>query len=159
MLVLGIDPGTATIGFGLIEFGKNKLKVIEYGYFTTPKNWEVGKRLSYLYDEVCKLIRKYDPDIIVMEKLFFYKNIKTAIDVAQAQGVIILSSYQFNKKIFSFTPLEVKQIIVGYGRATKKQVQKMVKEYLGFDEIPKPDDSADALALCLSYFLTYGDAN
>ncbi|MGB9856634.1 MAG: crossover junction endodeoxyribonuclease RuvC [Dictyoglomaceae bacterium] len=157
MLILGIDPGTAITGFGLVDFKRDKIRVLEYGCFTTPKEWDVGKRLDYLYQELSNFIERYEPDIIVMEKLFFYKNSKTAINVAQAQGVILLSSYQHGKKIYTFTPLEVKQTIVGYGRATKKQIQIMVKEILGLKEIPKPDDVADALALCICYSLTYGD--
>ncbi|MCX7846339.1 MAG: crossover junction endodeoxyribonuclease RuvC [Dictyoglomaceae bacterium] len=157
MLILGIDPGTAVIGFGLIESKKEKLKVLEYGCFTTPKNWDVGKRLDYLHQELSNLIEKYIPNVVVMEKLFFYKNLKTAINVAQAQGVILLSSYQHNIKTYTFTPLEIKQIIVGYGRATKKQVQVMVMELLKLPEVPKPDDVADALALSICYSLLCGD--
>lgn len=156
MLILGIDPGTATIGYGLINFNMDKINVLEYGCFTTPKNWEVGKRLEHLYQEVSNLLEKYDPNIVVMEKLFFYKNSKTVINVAQAQGVILLSSYQHNKEVYTLTPLEVKQTIVGYGRATKKQVQVMVKEFLRLKDIPRPDDVADALALCICYSIIRG---
>ncbi len=159
MLILGIDPGTALIGFGLIESKKGKIRVLEYGCFTTPKNWDMGKRLDYLYQELSNLIEKYTPDVIVMEKLFFYKNLKTAINVAQAQGVILLSSYQHNIRTYTFSPLEVKQTIVGYGRATKEQIQIMVMELLKLPKIPKPDDVADALALSICYSLTYGDHN
>ncbi|PMQ02355.1 MAG: crossover junction endodeoxyribonuclease RuvC [Dictyoglomus sp. NZ13-RE01] len=157
MLILGIDPGTATIGYGLVDFNNKKLKIVDYGVLTTPKEWVVEKRLNYVYMEISNILEKYNPDVVVMENVYFYKNTKTAINVAQAQGVIMLSTYQHNIKLQTFTPLEVKQTIVGYGRATKEQMQIMVKELLQLEEIPKPDDAADALALCICYSLTKGD--
>ncbi len=151
MIVIGFDPGTAITGYGILNKEDDKIAVIEYGALTTPSNWSIGRRLNYLFDQVSSLLDLYNPDAVVMEEVFFNKNIKTAISIGQAQGVIILAAQQHQREVFILTPLEVKLSVVGYGRATKDQVQYMVKEVLKLKDIPKPDDVADALALCISY--------
>lgn len=151
MIVIGFDPGTAITGYGILNKEDDEIAVIEYGALTTPSNWSVGRRLSYLFDQVSSLLDLYNPDAVVMEEIFFNKNIKTAISIGQAQGVIILAAQQHQREVSILTPLEVKLSVVGYGRATKDQVQYMVKEVLKLKDIPKPDDVADALALCISY--------
>ncbi|MCX7720372.1 MAG: crossover junction endodeoxyribonuclease RuvC [Dictyoglomus thermophilum] len=151
MIVIGFDPGTAITGYGILNKKDDKIAVIEYGALTTPSNWSIGRRLNYLFDQVSSLLDLYNPDAVVMEEVFFNKNIKTAISIGQAQGVIILAAQQHQREVSILTPLEVKLSVVGYGRATKDQVQYMVKEVLKLKDIPKPDDVADALALCISY--------
>lgn len=152
MIILGIDPGTATTGFGVIEKSKNKsqkLKVIDYGCIKTSANSSTAERLDKLYKELNSLINKYKPDIAAVEDIFFFKNLKTAIKVSQARGVILLAIAKKKIKLAEFTPLQVKQAVACYGRAEKLQVQKMVKTLLGLKEIPKPDDAADALAVAI----------
>lgn len=151
MVVIGFDPGTAITGYGILNKGEDGISIIEYGALTTPSSWSIGRRLNYLFDQVSSLLDLYNPDVVVMENIFFNKNIKTAINIGQAQGVIILAAEQHQKEISILTPLEVKLSVVGYGRATKNQIQYMVKEILKLKDIPKPDDVADALALCISY--------
>lgn len=151
MIVIGFDPGTAITGYGILNKEDDKIAVIDYGALTTPSDWSIGRRLNYLFDQVSSLLDLYNPDAVVMEEVFFNKNIKTAISIGQAQGVIILAAQQHQKEVSILTPLEVKLSVVGYGRATKDQVQYMVKEVLKLKDIPKPDDVADALALCISY--------
>lgn len=149
MIILGIDPGTATLGYGIIEAQKSKLTVISYGCTTTPKDFPSPTRLKLLYDAVANLIKKHKPRIVAVEELFFFKNAKTVITVAQARGVALLAAENQNVKVCEFTPLQVKQAVSGYGKAEKQQVQKMVKVLLGLKEIPKPDDAADALAIAI----------
>ncbi len=151
MVVIGFDPGTAITGYSILNKGEDGISIIEYGALTTPSSWGIGRRLSYLFDQVSSLLDLYNPDVVVMENIFFNKNIKTAINIGQVQGVIILAAEQHQKEISILTPLEVKLSVVGYGRATKNQIQYMVKEILKLKDIPKPDDVADALALCISY--------
>lgn len=152
MIILGIDPGTAKCGWGIIE--KNDLKLIDYGCIETSKDSPTGDRLKIIQKELRKIIKRYKPKKIGLESLFFFKNQKTAMKVAQAYGVIILTITQEKIPIIELTPLQVKQGMVGYGRAEKSQVQKMVQKFLKLKEIPKPDDAADALAvaICASYF-------
>ncbi|OGE86133.1 MAG: crossover junction endodeoxyribonuclease RuvC [Candidatus Doudnabacteria bacterium RIFCSPHIGHO2_02_FULL_46_11] len=150
MVILGIDPGTATIGFGAIETISNKPKFLGVGVITTPKTESDSKRLETVYTEIKKLIKKFQPEVLVLEKIYFSKNIKTAIAVAQARGVIMLAGQEAKLKILEVSPQEVKLSVAGYGAADKKQVQKMVKMLLNLKEIPKPDDAADALAAALS---------
>jgi len=149
MIILGIDPGTATLGYGVIETQKNKLAVIDYGCATTPKNIPSPARLKSLHDKITELIKKFKPSLIAVEELFFFKNAKTVITVAQARGVALLAAENKNIRICEFTPLQVKQAVSGFGRAEKQQVQKMVKILLGLKDIPKPDDAADALAIAI----------
>lgn len=151
MIVLGIDPGTAITGYGVVKKRESNIDILDYGALTTPSHWSIGERLNYLFEQISSLLDLYNPDVVVMENVFFNKNIKTAISVGQAQGVIILAVKQYGKDIQTLTPLEVKSSIVGYGRASKSQIQYMVKEILRLRDIPKPDDVADALALCISF--------
>ena len=157
MIILGIDPGTARTGFGIIKKtkDKNKLKTIYYGCITTDSTLSDGKRLKIINDELNKLIKKYQPDILTVENVYFFKNLKTAMPVSQAKGVILLTAAKKKIPVYEFTPLQVKMTIVGYGRADKKQIQKIVKVLLNLKEVPRPDDAADALAIaiCCAYSL------
>jgi len=152
MIILGIDPGTATTGFGIIKKEGNKLKCLDYGIISTSKEDSQQERLNILYNQITKLITKHKPDELAIEKLFFFKNLKTAMPVAEARGVILLATAKKKIPLKEITPLQVKMGICGYGRADKKQIQEMVKIILNLDKIPKPDDAADALgiAICCS---------
>jgi crossover junction endodeoxyribonuclease RuvC len=149
MIILGIDPGFARTGFGVIEEKNKNLRALDYGCLSTPSGLIFEKRLEKIREELEELIKKFHPTICAVEKIFFCKNAKTAIDVGQARGVVILTAAEKKIKILEFTPLQVKQFITGYGKAEKQQVQKMVKILLGLKEIPRPDDAADALALAI----------
>jgi len=152
MTILGIDPGTATTGFGIIKKLKirgEKLKVIDYGCIKTAANLSTAERLKRLSLELNLLIKKCKPDIVAVEDIFFFKNLKTAIKVSQARGVILLTAAKSKCIIEEFTPLQVKQAVACYGRADKTQVQKMVKTLLNLKQIPKSDDAADALAIAI----------
>lgn len=151
MIILGIDPGIAIVGYGIIEYKNNKFRVIDYGAITTPSTMATTKRLERIYKGIDILIKNYNIDEVGVEELFFNKNVKTAITVAQARGVILLACSHNNKPIYEYTPLQVKQGVVGYGRAQKSQVQQMVTSILNLKEIPKPDDVADALAVAISH--------
>ncbi|NMB08530.1 MAG: crossover junction endodeoxyribonuclease RuvC [Tissierellia bacterium] len=159
MIILGIDPGLAIVGYGVIEYKGNKYKVIDYGCITTDADTNHPERLQIIYEELSLLIDKYNPDDVAMEELFFNKNVKTAIKVGQARGVEILAAINKGKDIYEYTPLQIKQSVVGYGRAEKSQVQEMVKLLLNLKKIPKPDDAADALAvaICHSSCLNFKD--
>lgn len=146
MIILGLDPGTATTGYGLIEKTKAGLKMLQYGVIRTPARDSLPQRLSLIYQEVTSLIQKYQPALVVCEQVFFFKNAKTAIAVGHARGVILLACAQQKKELLEITPLQAKQAVACYGRASKAQVQKMVKTLLGLSQVPKPDDAADALA-------------
>lgn len=149
MIILGIDPGFARTGYGVIEEKNKKLEVLDYGCLSTSASLSFPKRLKKISDGMGKLIEKYRPEICAVEKIFFCKNTKTAIDVGQARGVVILTAAEKKLEIREFTPLQVKQSITGYGKAEKQQIQKMIKIILNLKEIPKPDDAADALALAI----------
>lgn len=151
MRILGIDPGIAIVGYGIIEYKNNKFKVIDYGAITTPSTMINTQRLERIYKGIDLLIKNYNIDEVGIEELFFNKNVKTAITVAQARGVILLSCAHNNKPVYEYTPLQVKQGVVGYGRAQKGQVQQMVTSMLNLKEVPKPDDVADALAVAISH--------
>lgn len=151
MIILGIDPGIAITGYGVIECKGNSFKAIDYGIINTEANTPFPERLKILYNEMIKIINKYDPEDFAIEELFFNKNVKTAIKVGQARGVEILAGVNSNLSIYEYTPLQVKQGVVGYGRADKKQVQDMVKLLLSLKQIPKPDDAADALAIAICH--------
>lgn len=148
MIILGIDPGTATTGWGVIKKTK-KLNWVKHGLITTPANLSTAERLVRLNKEISSLIKKYKPSIAAVEDIFFFKNLKTAIKVSQARGVILLAISKSKIPIVEYTPLQVKQAVACYGRAEKIQVQKMVKALLNLKEIPKPDDAADALAIAI----------
>src|SRR5690625_95509 len=151
MIILGIDPGIAIVGYGLIECRGNSFKAIEYGTIVTDSKLLFPDRLKIVYDKLGEIIDEYKPDDMAIEELFFNKNIKTAIKVGQARGVEILAGVNKGLDIYEYTPLQIKQAIVGYGRAEKRQVQEMVKLLLNLKEIPKPDDAADALAVAICH--------
>jgi len=155
MIIIGIDPGTATTGYGVIKKTKKKakkqLKCLEYGIIETKPSATAEQRLKKIYREVSRLLRKYQPEVVVVEKIYFFKNSKTVIRVSEARGVILLSAATKKIKTEELTPLQVKMSICGYGRAEKVQIQRMIKSLLDLKEIPKPDDAADALAIAVSY--------
>ena len=155
MLALGLDPGTATTGYGLVRLlDDSSLQVVDFGVITTPKDMEPAKRLSMLYHRLNEILTHFCPETSAVEKLFFQKNITTAIAVAQARGVILLALTQAGLGIGEYTPNEVKQAVTGYGSADKRQVQEMVRVQLTLDAIPKPDDAADALAIAICHLST-----
>lgn len=151
MVILGIDPGYAIVGYGVIKYEGGKMSVIDYGKITTEANIPLSKRLKLIYDSLTQLIETFKPDVVAVEELFFNSNVKTAIAVGHARGVIILAAANKNTKIAEYTPLQIKQAVVGYGRADKNQVQQMVKMFLKLKEVPKPDDTADALAVAICH--------
>jgi len=150
MIILGIDPGTATTGYALIKKQKNNtLEILDFGVITTKKTLSDSARLVVLQKDLQRLIKKYKPEVAGVEKLYFEKNAKTAMTVSQARGVVLWSLEQNDVPLREFTPLQVKSIICGYGKADKKQVQYMVQKSFGLKSLPKPDDAADALAIAL----------
>jgi crossover junction endodeoxyribonuclease RuvC len=151
MIILGIDPGTATTGYGLVEKKGQKVKVLDYGCILTPAKVPLAERLEKIANELEEIIKDKKPVQVAVEELFFAANSKTAIAVGQARGVILLVSQKAKVSIFEYTPLQVKMALTGYGRADKKQMQEMVKTLLSLPEIPKPDDAADALAIALCH--------
>lgn len=151
MRILGIDPGIAIVGYAIVECKGNKFKAIDYGVITTGSKMLFEDRLKFVYDELIDIIHTYKPDDLAIEELFFNKNVKSAIKVGQARGVEILAGVNNGMPIYEYTPLQIKQAVVGYGRAEKPQVQEMVKILLNLNEIPKPDDAADALAVALTH--------
>lgn len=157
MRILGIDPGIAIVGFGFIDKQGSRLTPVQYGSITTEAHLDQAVRLKLIYESLNQLIERYKPDAIAVEKLYFNRNVTTAFTVGQARGVIMLAAVQHDLEIGEYTPLQVKQAVVGYGKAEKKQVQEMVRILLKLSEIPKPDDVADALAvaICHSQFNGY----
>ncbi len=155
MIILGIDPGYAIVGYGVLEYKNNKFKVIEYGAITTDASMDMFDRFKSIYDDICEVMERTKPDFMAIEELFFNSNQKTAINVAQARGVILLAAMNLGIQIFEYTPLQVKQAVAGYGRAEKKQVQQMVKLLLGLKEVPRPDDTADAVAIAICHGHSY----
>ncbi len=152
MIILGIDPGIAIVGWGVLYYdGINKFKPLAYGSITTKAGLKVEERLAEVYKSLCTIIEKYKPDCMSVEELFWNTNQKTGIVVAEARGCILLAAQLHNIPIYEYTPLQVKQSIVGYGRAEKKQVIMMVTSFLGLREAPKPDDTADALAVAICH--------
>lgn len=151
MVILGIDPGYAIVGWGVIEYEHSRFRVLGYGAITTNADTPFPQRLESIYNDMCYVFEKYKPSVMSMEKLFYNSNQKTVIDVAQARGVITLCAQMHNKEIFEYTPLQVKQSVTGYGRAEKKQVMEMTRSILGLASVPKPDDTADALALAICH--------
>lgn len=149
--ILGIDPGTGIVGFGVIEADKRLLKMVDGGVIRTPAHQAQELRLLTIYNEVSQLIKDLRPDWLSIEKLFFARNVTTAMSVSQARGVILLAATQAKMQIAEYTPLQIKMAITGYGRADKKQMQEMVKILLGLQQIPKPDDAADALAAAITH--------
>ena len=151
MRILGIDPGIGRCGWGVIEAENSKLKMLSCGCIETSPKKAVEKRLEEIHDEITKFIKTYSPDVLSIEELFFNTNAKTAFVVGQARGVILLAATQNNLTIAIYTPLQVKLALTGYGRAEKPQVGQMVKTLLGLKEIPKPDDTADGLAIAITH--------
>lgn len=151
MRILGIDPGYAIVGYGIVDYTGSKFSVVAYGAVTTEAHIPFPERLKSIYDDLNTIIEKYKPDALAIEKLFFNTNTTTAIDVAQARGVIVLSAQLGGLEIGEYTPLQVKQSVTGYGRAEKRQVMEMVKSLLSLQAVPKPDDTADALALAVCH--------
>lgn len=158
MIILGIDPGYAIIGYGILNYNNNHFSIIDYGAITTQAGIAFNRRLEIIYDELTQIIEKYKPDAMSVEKLFYNNNAKTVIDVSQARGVIMLAAQKNKVPVFEYTPLQVKQSVVGYGRADKKQIQEMTKRILSLEKIPKPDDTADALAMAICHAHTSGSA-
>ena len=152
MIILGIDPGTATTGFSILQKNKGKITLLDYGCIRTAAGLQANIRLNQIAGDIDTIIKKWKPNVASIEKLFFQKNVKTAMAVSQARGVIIQKCTEKGLKISEYTPLEIKSAICGYGRADKKMVQHMVKITLGLKVTPKPDDAADAIAaaICLS---------
>lgn len=151
MVVIGIDPGYAIVGYGIISYSGNKFNTIAYGAVTTTAGLDFSIRLKRIYDDITQLLIEYKPDAMAIEKLFFNNNAKTAIDVAQARGVILLAAMNLNIPVYEYTPLQVKQAVVGYGRAVKSQVMEMTRVLLHLDSVPKLDDTADALAMAICH--------
>lgn len=151
MIILGIDPGIATVGYGLIECLANKFIFLDYGTIQTNPTTEFPKRLEIIYNQMQEIIKYYKPSDLAIEELFFNKNVKTALMVGHARGVEVLAGQIMGLDIYEYTPLQIKQAVVGYGRAEKHQVQEMVKLLLNLKEIPKPDDAADALAVAICH--------
>ncbi|MEA2113223.1 MAG: crossover junction endodeoxyribonuclease RuvC [Patescibacteria group bacterium] len=149
MIIIGIDPGTTITGYGVIESEKNGLEIIDYGCILTEPSLTTAERLKETDRQFVKLLNKHKPQKIAVEDIFFFKNAKTVIKVSQARGVILFRASKMLIPIFEYTPLQVKQAVTGYGRADKKQVQQMVKTILNLEEIPQPDDAADALAIAI----------
>ena len=159
MRILGIDPGYAILGYGIIEMRGNRFKVIDYGAVTTEVGMEMPDRLKVLYNSLMELIGRFEPEVASVEELFFNTNAKTAILVGQARGVALLACSNSGLEIAEYTPLQIKQALVGNGRAEKKQVQFMVKTILNLKEAPKPDDTADALAAAICHGHSAGARN
>ncbi len=154
MIILGIDPGLAIVGYGVIDTVKGNSTVIDYGVINTPKEDSVPVRLEKIFKGMISLIEKYKPDCIAIEELFFNTNTTTGINVAQARGVILLVCQQKGLKMYEYTPLQIKQALTGYGKAEKKQIQFMVARLLKLKSVPKPDDAADGLAVALTHAQT-----
>ncbi len=151
MVILGIDPGLATVGFGVLDYTRDKFRVIEYGAVLTAAGKKLEDRLLEVFEGISELCETYRPDAVSIEEIFFNDNQKTAITVSEARGVILLAVRKSGVPIYEYTPLQVKQAVTGYGRAEKAQIQYMVKNILKLREIPKPDDTADALAMAICH--------
>ena len=151
MRILGIDPGYAIIGWGVLDYEKNRFSVVDYGAITTPAGMPFPERIRQIYDDMNTILAETKPEALSMEKLFFTNNKTTGIDVAQARGVLLLAAAQAGLSIHEYNPIQVKQGVVGYGKAEKKQVMEMTRVILGLPEVPKPDDTADALALAICH--------
>ena len=154
MRILGIDPGTGILGFGVIQVHKGKSQLVDAGVIRTPVKEDDAVRLLTIYEELTDIIAATKPEVMSVEKLFFAKNVTTAMTVAQARGVVLLCGKQAGLELFEYTPLQIKQALTGYGRADKKQVQEMVRVILELKEIPQPDDCADALAAAICHSMT-----
>jgi len=155
MLILGIDPGIAISGYGLISCEGSQCQIVEYGVIRTSADIDTPRRLKEIHEGYLSLLGKYKPDAVAIEELFFNKNAKTIITVGQARGAALLAAALSNVEVYEYTPLQVKQAVVGYGRADKHQVQQMIKIIFHLDELPRPDDAADALAVAVCHMNSY----
>lgn len=151
MVILGIDPGIATVGYGVIAAEGGTFRALEYGAVVTAAHTLLEKRICKIYDDITGIIKRHRPAAVAVEELFFNKNVKTAIDVAQGRGAILLAAEKCGVDIYEYTPLQIKQNLVGYGRAEKGQIMYMTRLLLGLKEVPKPDDTADALAIAICH--------
>ena len=151
MLILGIDPGYAIIGWGVIRYERGRFIPVDFGAITTPAGMPFNRRLEVIYDEMTTLLSQHTPDAVAVEKLYFQNNQKTAIDVAQARGVTMLAIHKSGVPVFEYTPLQVKSAVTGFGQAQKPQVMEMTKRLLRLKAVPKPDDTADALAIAICH--------
>lgn len=151
MVILGIDPGIATVGFGVIQTDGSRQIPLRYGVITTPAGMRLAARLALIHNDMCSLIDKFRPDAMAIEELFFNTNITTGISVAHGRGVVLLAGEEKGVPMYEYTPLQVKQAITGYGRAEKKQMMEMIRRLLGLDSVPRPDDAADALAIAVCH--------
>lgn len=151
MRIIGIDPGTGILGFGVVDTANGKSKLVTAGVITTPPHTPLDERLEEIFDGLTDIIAETKPDVMSVEKLFFARNVTTAMSVASARGVAILTGRKARLPIAEYTPMQIKQSLTGYGKADKKQVQEMVRMQLGLKEIPKPDDAADALAAAITH--------
>lgn len=151
MRILGIDPGIATVGFAVLDADRNRMKLLQCGVVTTAAHTNLSLRLSQIFDDITQLIDIYKPDAVSVEELFFNTNITTGIAVAHGRGVILLACQKAGVKIYEYTPLQVKQSVVGYGKAEKRQVMDMVKRLCNLKSVPRPDDAADAVALAICH--------
>ena len=154
MRILGIDPGYGIIGFGLVEAGRNQYSLLRCGAITTPAGMDFSARLEIIYEDMRQLLEVAKPDVVAIEELFFGQNVTTGIGVAQSRGVILLAIRQAGLQVYSYKPAQVKQAVVGYGNATKHQVQDMTRRLLHLEKMPKPDDAADAIALAVCHART-----
>lgn len=154
MKILGIDPGTGILGFGVIEADKGKAQLVDAGVIRTPAKEDDAVRLQTIFEEITDIIAQNKPEVMAVEKLFFAQNVTTAMTVSQARGVVLLAGKQAGLEIYEYTPLQIKQALTGYGRAEKKQIQEMVRVILQLKEVPKPDDCADALAAAITHSMT-----
>ena len=155
MRILGIDPGTGIVGFGVIDTDGHKHKMVDAGVIRTPAHQALELRLKTIYDSLTEIIKENNPDTVVVERLFFARNVTTAISVSHARGVILLAATNLGVPVAEYTPLQIKQALTGYGQAEKSQIQEMVKIMLGLSERPKPDDCADALAAALTHSMRH----
>ena len=151
MVILGIDPGYATVGYGVVRYDRARFSPVRFGAITTPAGMEFSARLRMIYEDVCSVMDRSAPQALSIEQLFFTNNKTTAIDVAQARGVILLAANQRGIPVYTYTPMQVKQSVVGYGKAEKRQVMEMTRQLLGLEKVPRPDDTADALALAICH--------
>lgn len=151
MRIIGIDPGYAIVGFGVLDYRGVEFTTLEYGAILTEAHADFPQRLGNIYEDMCFILERFKPDALAIEQLFFYSNKTTGIDVAQARGVILLAAVQHGVPIAEYTPSQVKQAVVGYGKAEKRQVMEMTRRILHLEQIPKPDDAADALALAICH--------
>lgn len=156
MRILGIDPGTATTGFGAIDVKAGKYSFVDAGVIKTPAKTPMEERLETIFENITEIIKDVKPQIMSIEKLFFAQNVTTAMSVSQARGVVLLAGQQAKMQIYEYTPLQIKQTVTGYGKADKKQVQEMVRVIMGLTEVPKPDDCADAIAAAITHAMHSG---